>query len=74
MPEMKTHRRAGRVAGGVYAAHKAKDQCLVNYAVETAGGVFGGDIGSRLADVFEEHCSYASDQHMRYGIEHAEEY
>jgi hypothetical protein len=53
MPDGKTHRRAGRVAGGVYAAHQAKNQCLVNCAVETTGGVFGGDIGARLSDVFE---------------------
>jgi hypothetical protein len=53
MPNRKTHRRAGRIAGAVYAAHRAKGQSVVNCAVEAAGGVFGGDLGATLADVLE---------------------
>jgi len=41
------------VAGGVYAAHRAKKLGAVQCAVETVGGVIGGDIGALIADVVE---------------------
>src|SRR5260370_13381893 len=53
MANRRTHRKAGRIAGGVYAAHRAKDQGVVKCAAETLGGVFGGDLGAVLADVIE---------------------
>jgi len=53
MADRKTHRRAGRVAGGVYAAHRAKGQGVLPCAVETLGGVLGGDLGGIVADVLE---------------------
>jgi len=53
MANRKTHKRVGRIAGGVYAAHRAKGQSAVNCAAEEVGGVFGGDVGAKIADVVE---------------------
>ena len=53
MANRRTHRKAGRVAGGVYALHRAKDEGVVECAAETVGGVLGGDVGAVLADVIE---------------------
>jgi hypothetical protein len=53
MPNRKTHGRAGRTAGGVFAAYRAKDQSVVNFAIETVSGRFGGQIGALAADVIE---------------------
>jgi hypothetical protein len=53
MANRRTHRRAGRIAGGVYAAHRAKEQRLVHCVAETVGGALGGEFGAILADVVE---------------------
>ena len=53
MADRKTHRKAGRISGAVYAAHRAKGQSVPNFLVETASGSFGGDIGALVADWLE---------------------
>lgn len=53
MANRRTHRRVGRVAGAVYATHRAKEQSLVHCAVEAVGGLFGGEFAAILADVVE---------------------
>ena len=58
MANHETHRRAGRVAGAVYAAHRAKEQGVVHCAVEMAGGVFGGEFGARVADLWSPDSSW----------------
>jgi len=53
MADRKTHRRAGRISGAVYAAHRAKGQSVPNFLMEAAGGALGGDIGALAADWLE---------------------
>lgn len=53
MADRKTHRRAGRVSGAVYAAHRAKSQNGGNLVIEAAGGALGGDVGALVADFLE---------------------
>jgi len=53
MANRRTHRRAGRISGAVYAAHRAKDQGVLQCAAEVAGGAFGGEVGALVADVLE---------------------
>lgn len=53
MANRRTHRRVGRVAGTVYAAHRAKDQKVSHFITESIGGAVGGDIGSTVADWLE---------------------
>jgi hypothetical protein len=53
MANRKTHRRAGRVSGAVYAAHRAKGQSVGKFLVETASGAAGGDVGALVADWLE---------------------
>ena len=53
MADRRTHRRAGRVSGAVYAAHRAKSQPAGNFVIETAAGALGGDIGALAADWLE---------------------
>ena len=53
MPNRRIHRRAGRIAGAVYAGHRAKGQPVLHLAVETVAGLHGGELGALLADVLE---------------------
>ena len=53
MANRATHRRVGRAAGAVYAAHRAKDQKVGHFITESIGGVIGGDIGALAADWLE---------------------
>lgn len=53
MANRKVHRRAGRIAGAVYAGHRATRQPVLHLAAETVGGVYGGELGAVLADVLE---------------------
>lgn len=53
MADRKTHRRAGRVSGAVYAAHRARGQSVPNFIVETAAGALGGDVGALVSDWLE---------------------
>src|SRR5437762_12605759 len=53
MANRKTHRRAGRISGAVYAAHRANGQSTGNFLIETAAGAFGGDVGALAADWLE---------------------
>jgi hypothetical protein len=53
MADRKTHRRAGRISGAVYAAHRAKGQSGGNLVIEAAGGALGGDVGALVADFLE---------------------
>jgi hypothetical protein len=53
MANRKTHRRAGRISGAVYAAHRAKGQSAGKFLVETTAGAFGGDVGALAADWLE---------------------
>jgi|SRR5208337_2924115 len=53
MANRKTHRRAGRVSGAVYAAHRAKGQGTGKFLIETTAGAFGGDVGALAADWLE---------------------
>jgi hypothetical protein len=53
MANRTTHRRVGRAAGAVYAAHRAKDQKVGHFITESIGGVIGGDIGALAADWLE---------------------
>jgi hypothetical protein len=53
MANRKTHRRAGRISGAVYAAHRAKSQSAGKFLVETAAGALGGDVGVLAADWLE---------------------
>ena len=53
MANRKTHRRAGRISGAVYAAHRARGQGAGEFLVETAAGAFGGDVGALAADWLE---------------------
>jgi hypothetical protein len=53
MADRKAYRRAGRISGAVYAAHRAKGQGVTNFLVETASGAFGGDVGALAADWLE---------------------
>jgi hypothetical protein len=53
MANRRTHKRVGRVAGAVYAAHRAKDQKAGRFITETIGGAIGGDIGAMAADWLE---------------------
>lgn len=53
MPNRRTHRKVGRIAGGVYAAHRAKDQKVGHFITESIGGAIGGDVGAMVADWLE---------------------
>lgn len=53
MANRKTHRKAGRISGAVYAAHRAKGQSAGKFLLETAAGAFGGDVGALAADWLE---------------------
>ena len=53
MPDRRTHRRAGRISGGVYAFQRARKQSVGQCATETIGGIAGGEIGALVADWLE---------------------
>jgi hypothetical protein len=53
MPNRRAHGKAGRKAGAVFAAYRAKDQSVANFAIETVSGRFGGQVGALAADVIE---------------------
>lgn len=53
MANRKTHRRAGRISGAIYAAHRSTNQTAGKFLVETAAGAVGGDIGALAADWLE---------------------
>jgi hypothetical protein len=53
MANRRTHRKVGRIAGGVCAAHRAKDQKVGHFITESIGGVVGGDFGAMIADWLE---------------------
>jgi hypothetical protein len=53
MPNRITHRRAGRISGGVYAFQRASKQSVGKCVTETIGGIAGGEIGALAADWLE---------------------
>ncbi len=53
MPNRITHRRAGRISGGVYAFQRASKQSVGRCVTETIGGIAGGDLGALAADWLE---------------------
>jgi membrane-bound metal-dependent hydrolase YbcI (DUF457 family) len=53
MPTRRTHILVGSPTGAVYAAHRAKSRPPLGRLVQTAGGAFGGAVGSVLPDIFE---------------------
>jgi hypothetical protein len=53
MPDRRTHRRAGRISGGVYAFQRARKQSVGQCVTETIGGIAGGEMGALLADWLE---------------------
>jgi|HubBroStandDraft_5_1064220.scaffolds.fasta_scaffold61620_2 hypothetical protein len=53
MPDRRTHRRAGRLSGGVYAFQRARKQTVGQCVTETIGGVAGGEVGALVADWLE---------------------
>jgi hypothetical protein len=53
MPDRRTHRRAGRISGGVYAFQRARKQSVGQGITETVGGIAGGEVGALIADWLE---------------------
>jgi hypothetical protein len=53
MPDRRTHRRAGRLSGGVYAFQRARKQSVGHCVTETIGGIAGGEVGAVVADWLE---------------------
>jgi membrane-bound metal-dependent hydrolase YbcI (DUF457 family) len=53
MPGRKAHRIVGTASGGIYAAHRARNQVGLNHLSEVLGGCVGGYVGGRAPDVLE---------------------
>ncbi len=53
MPNGRTRRAIGTIAGGGYALAKAQQQPPGHLALEVLGGLLAGDLGAWLPDVFD---------------------
>ena len=53
MPNGRTHRVVGGLAGAGYALHHAQDEGAGAALVETCGGIAGGIVGGSLPDILE---------------------
>ena len=53
MPNRETHAVIGALAGGGFAAYRAREQEQLNALMEIIGGAIGGHIGGRLPDIIE---------------------
>ncbi len=53
MSKKETHAAVGALAGGGFAAYRAREQEELNAFLEVVGGFVGGHIGGRLPDVIE---------------------
>ncbi len=53
MPDGKTHRRVGAIAGAVYAGCRAPTEAATNLWLESFGGAVGGSIGGGLPDLMD---------------------
>lgn len=53
MSNRETHVVVGTLAGGGFAAYRAREQEELNALLETAGGAIGGYFGGRLPDIIE---------------------
>lgn len=53
MPGRQTHVAVGILAGGGFAAYRAREQEQLSTFLEAVGGAIGGYIGGRLPDIIE---------------------